>query len=97
MEIQCWLVRNGCLRLADISTWNRDGKWAVWEFPTLPGRSDSLLHSQFMLLLKNLNGMVPIHSSCKDVWGWGSTDSYSTALGYKSLQDNRIYSNSAKF
>ena len=45
VEIKCWLVSNGYLRLSDISTWNRDRKWAAWEFPALPGHSDSLLHS----------------------------------------------------
>ena len=30
--------------------------------------------------------MAPIHLSCKDTWGWGSSGVYSAASGFKAIQ-----------
>ena len=42
------------------------------------------------LLLTELTGLAPIHSSLKDKWGWGKSDKYTSNQGYSALQSNMI-------
>ena len=91
------MVSKGILRFADISSWDRKGNWVVWKFIAFPGYRDSILHCQFNLLLNFVTGIAPIHSSCKDAWGWGSSGIYSAAVGYKSLHDYPPSPHNAKF
>ena len=83
--------------MADIATWDRKGNWLEWKFPALPDRRVSSLHGQLNLLINLLSGNAPIHSSCKDVWGWGPTGSYSVAIGYNVILNYPSTTHNAKF
>ena len=81
-EIKDWISNKGLLQLADICSWDNNGNWANWSFPEL---LDHLI-TQINILLAALTGLAPIHRSFKDKWGWGSSGSYSAALGYLEFQ-----------
>ena len=96
-ELKYWLVSKHIMRLADISTWDRKGNWLEWKFPDFPDRRVSSLHGQLNLLINLLFGNAPIHSSCRDAWGWGPTGSYSAAIGYNAILNYPPSTHNAKF
>ena len=82
-EIKLWLVNKGLLRLSDIISWDSNGNWVAWTFPKLLERAHPILLAQQILLLNKLSGLAPIHLSCKDVWGWGSSGNYTAIHGFQ--------------
>ena len=96
-EIKLWLVNKGLLRLSDITSWESNGNWAAWAFPDPLERGHPNLLIQQNSLMNKLSGLAPIHLSCKDVWGWGSSGNYTTAHGFKVMQHSTTSSHNADF
>eukprot|EP00253_Pinus_taeda_P032328 PITA_32328 len=81
-EIGNWLIQQGILTLADISTWEDSRKWRTWEIP----RVRNQMRSQKTLLEEALTGLAPVHMHLTDKWGWGKTGIYNARHGFASLQ-----------
>ena len=87
-EIKKWLVNKGIYKLSDIILWDSNGNWDAWSLPIFPERDLSSFNAQLKSLLDNLSGMAPIHLSCKDSCGWGSSRSYFAPSGFLLLQSS---------
>lgn len=81
-EIRNWVIQQGFLTLANISTWDDSGKWKNWEIPRVPDQ----MCSQNTLLEEALMGLAPVHMRLTDKWGWGKTGIYNARHGCTSLQ-----------
>jgi ribonuclease HI/exonuclease III len=92
-EIRDWLIRAGKIRLFDISMWDSRGDWAGWDFTGIP---DWLSH-QKNLLAELLEGANPENRNLRDSWAWGLTGTYTTAAGYKALQNTKDNSHPPAF
>ena len=87
-EIKSRLVDKDIHRISDFISWDCKGNWKAWSFPELSAR-DPNFHTQENLLMEKQSAIAPIHISCKDSWGWGTTGVYSTAEGYTVLQKSQ--------
>ena len=41
------------------------------------------------ILINALSGLVPVHRSSKDKWGWGPTGVYSVGHGFSAIQPSQ--------
>eukprot|EP00253_Pinus_taeda_P023038 PITA_23038 len=85
VELRVWLVNAGINRLRDLSVWDHQGDWAGWDLHDAHG----WLSAQKNHLIELLEESMPENRHTKDSWAWGQTCVYSTAAGYKALQESR--------
>jgi ribonuclease HI/exonuclease III len=92
-DIREWLTRTGKIRLYDISMWDCRGDWAGWDLNGIP----DWLTPQKNLLVELLEGSTPENRHMRDSWAWGLSGTYTTAAGYKALQNTKDNSHPPAF
>lgn len=84
-ELRVWMMGAGINRLRDLSVWDHRGEWAGCDLHDAPG----WLSMQRNQLIELLEELTPENWYIKDSWAWGQTGVYTTAAGYKTLQELR--------
>eukprot|EP00253_Pinus_taeda_P006872 PITA_06872 len=93
VDLRDWMIHTGINNLRDLSVWDRRGDWAGWDFHGAP----VWLSTQKNLLTELLEDSTLENRHIKDSWAWGQSSAYSTAAGYKALQESRNNSHTLAF
>ena len=72
--------------MSDIASWDAKGNWIDWSLPLMIDRDLPNFYAHQNLLLTRLNGVTPIHRSCRELWGLGPSGVYTAAYGFSHLQ-----------
>eukprot|EP00253_Pinus_taeda_P023182 PITA_23182 len=83
VELRDWLTQARVNTIFELSKWDQRGDWIGWDFHGIP---EKLIHQQTMLE-DLLEEATPTNRYMNDKWGWGQTGVYTTAAGYRALQE----------